>query len=47
MTRYQAALRLIRAMDQHRLLAQAGKSTFTDALNVKSASYWYRRASRE
>lgn len=43
MTRYQAAVNLIRALDQHRLLSRVGKATYTDGQYVKQAMRWYWR----
>lgn len=41
--RYQRAVELIRAIDQHRAVASVGLNTYTDARNVAEAFYNYRR----
>lgn len=44
--RYRAALTLIRAADQHRLLARFGLNTRVDDWDVTEAHEWYTRQGR-
>lgn len=43
--RYYWACRLIRALDQHRLLRRMERATFIDSYDVREAYYFYGRIS--